>query len=144
MNEGKKYFNKAKCLVCGHMDKVYHPSKEDYREVTVCPKCNGAFVDVWVINNYKQQSNDTKKSIQGLTIELNVETTEALKGIKEVMEAANECVDALEKLEKVMSMFKGKGALTDITVECPIVLNGKTMASEIVKRINDSDSNIQI
>ncbi|EOP80878.1 TPA: hypothetical protein QCY76_000591 [Bacillus cereus] len=144
MNEGKKYFNKAKCLVCGHMDKVYHPSKEEYQEVTVCPKCNGAFVDVWVINNYKRQSNDTKKNIQGLTIELNVETTEALKGIKEVTEAANECTAALEKLEKVMSRFKGKSALKDITVECPIFLNGKTMASEIVKRINDSDSNIQI
>ncbi|MDR5021810.1 hypothetical protein FOL75_07155 [Bacillus thuringiensis] len=144
MNENNKYFNKAKCLVCGHMDKVYHPSKEDYREVTVCPKCNGAFVDVWVINNYKRQSNDTKKNIQGLTIELNVETTEALKGIKEVTEAANECVDALEKLEKAMSRFKGKSALEDITVEFPVVLNGKTMSSEIVKRINDSNSNIRI
>ncbi|MDR5022442.1 hypothetical protein FOL75_10715 [Bacillus thuringiensis] len=136
MNEEKKYFHKAKCLVCGHMDKVYHPSKEEYQEVTVCPKCNGAFVDVWVMNKYTQQSNDAKKNIQGLTIELNVETTEALKGIKEVTEAV--------KLEKVMSRFKGKSALKDITVECPIVLNGKTMASEIVTRINDSNSNIQI
>ena len=68
----------------------------------------------------------------------------SIKSIKEVTEAANECVDALEKLEKVMSGFKGKSALKDITVECPIVLNGKTMALEIVKRINDSDSNIQI
>ncbi|EJR67514.1 hypothetical protein IIO_00502 [Bacillus cereus VD115] len=107
MNEGKKYFNKAECLVCGHMDKVYHPSKEEYQEVTVCPKCNGAFVDVWGINNYKQQSNDTKKNIQGLKIELNVETTEALKGIKEVTEAANECVAALEKLERLTNKFSG-------------------------------------
>ncbi|MCU5277051.1 hypothetical protein [Bacillus thuringiensis] len=144
MNEGEKYFNKAKCLVCDHMDKVYHPSKEEYREVTVCPKCKGAFVDVWVMKKYTQKSNGAKKNIQGLTIELNVETTEALKRIKEVTEAANECVDALEKLEKVMSRLKGKSALEDITVEFPVVLNGKTMSSEIVKRINDSDSNIRI
>ncbi|MBJ8025923.1 hypothetical protein [Bacillus cereus] len=144
MNEGEKYFNKAKCLVCDHMDKVYHPSKEEYREVTVCPKCNGAFVDVWVMKKYTQKSNDAKKNIQGLTIELNVETTEALKRIKEVTEAANECVDAWEKLEKVMSRLKGKSALEDITVEFPVVLNGKTMSSEIVKRINDSNSNIRI
>ncbi|MED2078597.1 hypothetical protein P4V79_24520, partial [Bacillus thuringiensis] len=113
MNEREKYFNKAKCLVCDHMDKVYHPSKEEYREVTVCPKCNGAFVDVWVMKKYTQKSNDAKKNIQGLTIELNVETTEALKRIKEVTEAANECVDALEKLEKVMDRFTGKSGLIE-------------------------------
>ncbi|MED3069871.1 hypothetical protein P4310_31285, partial [Bacillus thuringiensis] len=79
-----------------------------------------------------------------LIIEVNADKNGALEGIKEVTEAANECTDALEKLEKVMSRFKGKSALKDITVECPIVLNGKTMASEIVKRINDSNSNIQI
>lgn len=57
----KRYFNKAKCLVCGHMDKVYHLFKEEYREVTVCPKCNGAFVDVWKLEKYKQQINQYKE-----------------------------------------------------------------------------------
>ncbi|ENQ3080975.1 hypothetical protein ACEOWG_004307 [Bacillus cereus] len=52
-------YNTSKCLVCGHQDKVYHPFKEEYQEVTVCPKCNGTFVDMWVINKYKQ-SDDTK------------------------------------------------------------------------------------
>nr|WP_256941604.1 helix-turn-helix domain-containing protein [Bacillus thuringiensis] len=49
-----RYFNCTKCLVCDHQDKVYHPSKEEYQEVTVCPKCNGAFVDVWKLEKYKQ------------------------------------------------------------------------------------------
>ncbi|MEK4416340.1 hypothetical protein [Bacillus sp. FSL K6-0268] len=79
-----------------------------------------------------------------LKINIDADTSEALKQMKEVTEAANECVDALEKLEKVMSRFKGKSALEDIAVEFPVVLNGKTMSSEIVKRINDSNSNIRI
>ncbi|KIP25613.1 hypothetical protein BG10_3077 [Bacillus thuringiensis serovar morrisoni] len=136
MNEREKYFNKAKCLVCDHMDKVYHPSKEEYREVTVCPKCNGAFVDVWVMKKYTQKSNDAKKNIQGLTIELNVETTEALKRIKEVTEAANECVDALEKLEKVMDRFTGKSGLIESGV-INIELDGRTIADQTYKAIQD-------
>ncbi|MGH0487455.1 hypothetical protein ACQVPJ_24085 [Bacillus mycoides] len=51
-----RYFNRAECLVCGHQEKVYRQSKEEYQEVTVCPKCNGAFVDMWVINKYKQNT----------------------------------------------------------------------------------------
>lgn len=42
------------CLCCGHRDRV-QGSKEDYSEVKVCPKCNGAFVDVWHIAKYKKQ-----------------------------------------------------------------------------------------
>ncbi|MGH0945570.1 hypothetical protein ACQVTS_31985 [Bacillus mycoides] len=35
-----------------------------------------------------------------LTIKVDVDTTEALKQMKEVTEAANECVAALEELER--------------------------------------------
>ncbi|OUA91271.1 hypothetical protein BK704_09625 [[Bacillus thuringiensis] serovar konkukian] len=63
----KRYFNKAACLVCGHTDKVYHPSKEEYKEVTVCPKCNGAFVDVWKLEKYKQ-SNETVEPLLTITL----------------------------------------------------------------------------
>ncbi|MES5847942.1 MULTISPECIES: hypothetical protein [unclassified Bacillus cereus group] len=54
-------FNKAVCLVCGYQDKVYHSSKEEYQEVTVCPKCNGAFVDMWKLEKYKQHINQHKE-----------------------------------------------------------------------------------
>ncbi|WP_396133213.1 hypothetical protein [Bacillus thuringiensis] len=43
-----------------------------------------------------------------LIIEVTAYTAEALEGIKEVTQAANECADALEKLEKTMGKFKGK------------------------------------
>ncbi|UYX52388.1 hypothetical protein M3Y14_28985 [Bacillus thuringiensis] len=67
--------------------------------------------------------------IKGLTIELNVETTEALKEIKEVTEAANECVAALEKLEKVMGRFTNKN--DSIEIEVPVLLNGRKIAETI-------------
>ncbi|MED1023348.1 hypothetical protein [Bacillus mycoides] len=60
MNEDKRYFNKAKCLVCGHQDRVDYPSKDEYQEVTVCPKCNGAFVDVWKLGKYEKHINQHK------------------------------------------------------------------------------------
>ncbi|PHE68802.1 hypothetical protein COF47_27190 [Bacillus wiedmannii] len=49
-----KYYNTSRCLVCGYLDKVYRSVKEEYQEVTVCPKCNGAFVDVYKVEKYKQ------------------------------------------------------------------------------------------
>ncbi|MBE5107440.1 hypothetical protein IGI01_19800 [Bacillus thuringiensis] len=42
-----------------------------------------------------------------LTIKVNADTSEALKQMKEVTEAANECVAALEKLERLTNKFSG-------------------------------------
>ncbi|MFJ6034295.1 hypothetical protein ACIQFL_28765 [Bacillus toyonensis] len=42
-----------------------------------------------------------------LTIKVDADTTEALKQMKEVTEAANECVVALEKLERLTNKFSG-------------------------------------
>ncbi|MED3650619.1 hypothetical protein [Heyndrickxia sporothermodurans] len=58
-----------KCLCCGFKDKVTGEN-EDYSEVKVCPKCNGAFVDIWKLEKYlnSNQSNSL------LTIELESET----------------------------------------------------------------------
>ncbi|MDF9538102.1 hypothetical protein P5750_22310 [Bacillus cereus] len=76
-----------------------------------------------------------------LIIEVTADTTEALKQMKEVTEAANECVVALEKLEKVMGKFTGKSELDGITVKVPTVLEGKTI-SEAVSRINPTANTI--
>ena len=62
-----KYYNTSRCLVCGHQDKVYRTSKEEYQEVTVCPKCNGAFVDMWKLEKYKQ-SNETVEPLLTITL----------------------------------------------------------------------------
>ncbi|MFJ7804757.1 hypothetical protein ACIQYD_04405 [Bacillus cereus] len=76
-----------------------------------------------------------------LTIKVDVDTSEALKQIKEVIEVANECVAALEKLEKVMGKFTGKSELDGITVKVPTVLDGKTI-SEAVSRIQPTANKI--
>ncbi|OUB75603.1 hypothetical protein BK744_12830 [Bacillus thuringiensis serovar zhaodongensis] len=71
-----------------------------------------------------------------LIIEVTADTTEALGGIKEVTEAANECAEALEKLEKVMGRFTSKGELKDIKVS--IVLDRKVFAESIAEHTADS------
>ncbi|PGM91613.1 hypothetical protein [Bacillus cereus] len=64
------YYHTSKCLVCGHQDRVNYPSKEVYQEVTVCPKCNGAFVDMWKLEKYKQLDNTKANEESLLTITL--------------------------------------------------------------------------
>ncbi|PFN17928.1 hypothetical protein [Bacillus cereus] len=61
------YYHTSKCLVCGHQDRVSYPPKEEYQEVTVCPKCNGAFVDMYKLEKYKQ-SNETVEPLLTITL----------------------------------------------------------------------------
>ncbi|HDR4874169.1 TPA: hypothetical protein QCR24_005076 [Bacillus cereus] len=59
-------------------------------------------------------------------------TKEVLEGIKEVTEAVNECVAALEKLEQVMGKFNKNDGVLEFNV--PLILNGRAIA-EATKRI---------
>lgn len=68
-----------------------------------------------------------------LTIKVNADTTEALKQMKEVTEAANECVAALEKLERLTNKFSG---FPQTKISVP--------ADTISQRINSDTSNIRI
>lgn len=52
INTTKRYRNRAQCLICNHTASVIYDKKEDYQEVSVCPKCKGAFVDTWKISKY--------------------------------------------------------------------------------------------
>lgn len=54
------------CLACDYQIKTYQSPEDEYQEVTVCPKCNGAFVDVWKLVKYKQL-NDTKEPLLQIT-----------------------------------------------------------------------------
>ncbi|MDO3374703.1 hypothetical protein QJ529_18725 [Bacillus paranthracis] len=45
------------CLACDYQIKTYQVPKDEYQEVTVCPKCNGAFVDMFKLGKYKQLDN---------------------------------------------------------------------------------------
>lgn len=66
MNDIKKtYYSRFKCLVCGHSEVLHFDSKEEFQEVTVCPKCNGAFVDKFKIGKY---INETKPSKLNITV----------------------------------------------------------------------------
>ncbi|MEE6143103.1 hypothetical protein V2151_28465 [Bacillus cereus] len=76
-----------------------------------------------------------------LKINIDADTSEALKQMKEVTEATNECVAAFEKLERVMGRFTGKSELNGITVKVPTVLDGKTI-SEAVSRIQPTANTI--
>ncbi|MGE6344930.1 hypothetical protein ACQKIY_10250 [Bacillus mycoides] len=67
-----------------------------------CVNCGGPATPK-PYNPVKKQNDQSKN--KELKIQVNIDTTEALKQMKEVTEAANECVAALEKLEKVMGRF---------------------------------------
>ncbi|MES1054336.1 hypothetical protein FOA24_37165 [Bacillus thuringiensis] len=67
-----------------------------------------------------------------LKINIDADTSEALKQMKEVTEAANECVAALEKLNKVMGRFTNQNE----TVE--MYCDGKVIAQTIIKQTTDN------
>lgn len=55
------------CLACDYQIKTYQAPEDEYQEVTVCPKCNGAFVDVFKLAKYKQ-SNETVEPLLTITL----------------------------------------------------------------------------
>nr|WP_255256433.1 hypothetical protein [Bacillus thuringiensis] len=91
-----------------------------------CVRCGGRTNPMPFIPMKQQNEHDKSKE---LTIQVNADTTGALKGIKEVTEAANECVAAFEKLEKVIGRFTNKN--DSLFIEVPVVLNGKTIAQKV-------------
>ncbi|MDZ4456726.1 hypothetical protein [Bacillus cereus] len=74
-----------------------------------------------------------------LIIEVTADTTEALEGIKEVTEAANECAEALGELEKVMGKFTNKNDV--IKIDVPVLINGRKIA-EGITRITETEREI--
>jgi Zn-finger nucleic acid-binding protein len=50
------------CLHCNHKERV-EGNKEDYSEVKVCPKCNGAFVDIWKIGRLMEGKDSLEKEL---------------------------------------------------------------------------------
>lgn len=98
-NERKRpYQFKAQCLVCDHQGTVLHNSKEEYQEVTVCPKCKGAFVDIWKIVKYKQ----TESKGQSNTVDVDINTNKMqlkLRAIAKHCEALSNELDAISNSE---------------------------------------------
>ncbi|WP_257131545.1 hypothetical protein [Bacillus toyonensis] len=94
-----------------------------------CVRCGGP-VTLRPYNPVKKRTDQGE--IKGLTIQVSADTTEVLEKIKEVTEAANECVEALEKLDKVMGKFTNQNE----TVE--IYCDSKVIAQSTIKKITDS------
>lgn len=77
-----------------------------------------------------------------LKINIDADISEALKQMKEVTEAANECVAALERLEKLTNKFSGLargGIVSAGMMSVPVTLNGGTIA-ESVSKIQENES----
>ncbi|PFM88121.1 hypothetical protein COJ51_24600 [Bacillus thuringiensis] len=76
-----------------------------------CVRCGGPATPK-PYNPVKKQTDQSKN--RELSFQVNVDTTEALKQMKEVTNVAYVCVEALEKLEQVMSKFTNKNDLIDV------------------------------
>ncbi|MEB9630559.1 hypothetical protein BK714_25520 [Bacillus thuringiensis serovar oswaldocruzi] len=76
-----------------------------------------------------------------LSVKVEVDTKEAKDNVKELTAAVNECVEAFEKLEKVMGRFINKN--DSIEIEVPVLLNGKQIA-EGVTRITETEKEIAL
>lgn len=79
-----------------------------------CCRCGGPTRPMPFMPMKKQ---DRHCKTKGLTIQVTVDTTEALEGIKEITDAANECADALEKLEEVMNKSKGQSETAEVSFD---------------------------
>lgn len=95
------------CLCCEHRGPV-RGKKEDYSEVKVCPNCNGAFVDTWKIAKYKQK----EKPADLLSVKINVDCSESLKGLKAITRVAKKATAALKELEEQQERFSNSSKLT--------------------------------
>ncbi|WP_017154137.1 hypothetical protein [Bacillus bingmayongensis] len=59
--------------------------------------------------------------------------------MKEVTEAANECVAALEKLEMVMGKFAGESKSIEVNPKIGLVLDDKVIGESIGQRIDEME-----
>ncbi|PEL80029.1 hypothetical protein [Bacillus wiedmannii] len=64
-----------------------------------------------------------------LSVKVEVDTKEATENIKELTTAANECVEAFEKLEKVMNRFSNRKVIDETFIE----INCKIAAEQMAK-----------
>ncbi|MDZ5609757.1 hypothetical protein U2I54_22545 [Bacillus pseudomycoides] len=117
--------NECRAIMFGH-----------FLEGMKCVKCGGPTIER-PYNPIKKQVEQDKS--RELTIQVHADTTEALKQMKEVTEAANECVAALEKLEKVMGKFAGESKSIEVNPKIGLVLDDKVIGESIGQRIDEME-----
>jgi Zn-finger nucleic acid-binding protein len=87
-----------RCLCCDHEERI-RGNKDEYSELKVCPKCNGAFVDIWMIGKYiKKDKEETKLFDKEITIK------------KELLDV----IEALDKLDKKYVITKSQREVPDV------------------------------
>lgn len=66
MIQGIRYI----CLVCSNEETI-RCSKEDYKEINVCPNCKGALVDIFKAAQYRKENriNADKKPLLQITLD---------------------------------------------------------------------------
>lgn len=94
-----------------------------------CCRCGGPTRPMPFMPMKKQDRHCKTKE---LTIQVTADTTEALERIKEITDAANECADALDKLEKVMDKFTNRSDTVELYCE------GKLLSKSTVNLTADS------
>lgn len=98
---------KRECLRCGFFADVLVSEMDMGREVIDCPKCKGAFVDVWRINRYL--NNDNKKSRGSLRVK---EIEKIIERTKLSLIKNSTLLISLEKEDSVPKVFyKGEEVL---------------------------------
>ncbi|WDU80023.1 hypothetical protein [Lysinibacillus sp. G01H] len=104
--EVKRYQHKAECLSCGHGETIFHTKKE-YREVCVCPKCNGAMVDVWKLHKYQNNTNKrNEKPSKSLSISVDMDTDKMQLKLRAIAKHVSALADELDTIDK--------------DIECPV------------------------
>src|SRR5690625_147053 len=88
------------CLVCDHGGTTCEP-KEEYKEVDVCPECNGAFVDVWIINKYMEKDWKPNREVQRQLHDASVQdAVDALVSAQFTRKSADEMAEGLIALAR--------------------------------------------
>ncbi|WGT38258.1 hypothetical protein QH639_20955 [Lysinibacillus sp. 1 U-2021] len=104
--ELKQYQHKAECLSCGHSETIFCTKKE-YREVSVCPKCNGALVDVWKLHKYRNNVNNrNEKPSKSLSISVDMNIDKMQLKLRAIAKHTEALADELDSI--------------DNGIECPV------------------------
>jgi len=98
-DESKQYQHKAECLSCGHNETIFH-TKNEYREVSVCPKCKGALVDVWKLRKHQNNVNNrNEKPSKSLSISVDMDTDKMQLKLRAIAKHVGALADELDAID---------------------------------------------
>lgn len=85
------------CLSCSNEETI-RCSKEDYKEINVCPNCNGALVDIFKAAQYRKEN--TKKPSNALTVNVDANTDNLSAKLRVISKHAKALADELEEIDR--------------------------------------------